>query len=245
MNNKWEKKMLKRWYIVAVIIIAACMITLLICENRKSSRNDGYESETVTMEVVTEKLEKIRIIADYHETTSTETCDIITEVTKPIETEVITEPVPETAKPIETTINVTEKIVETKPIATEVDTEPVPETTSEITTAAQENSGRRYLGKFITTGYCSKCNGGWGTTTCTGGTITPGVTVAMNRNQIKDLGLHYGDHIYIDGIGERIIQDNGCNYNVIDIACNSSGHPYSEYKVSSNGIQSVSVYLLY
>ena len=68
---------------------------------------------------------------------------------------------------------------------------------------ATDNMGNIYkkgksLGKFVLTGYCTKCNSGYGRGTASGKTATAGVTVAVNRNQIK-LGtkIIIGNHVYV------------------------------------------------
>ncbi len=66
-----------------------------------------------------------------------------------------------------------------------------------------DNAGNAYtrgecLGKFVITGYCTRCNSGSSRSTSSGKKATAGVTVAVKSSQIK-LGtkLVIGNHVYI------------------------------------------------
>lgn len=66
-----------------------------------------------------------------------------------------------------------------------------------------DNAGNSYkrgkcLGKFVITGYCTRCNSGSSRSTSSGKKATAGVTVAVKSSQIK-LGtkLVIGNHVYI------------------------------------------------
>ena len=118
--------------------------------------------------------------------------------------------------------NVTEQT--TTQVTTEITTE---ETTTDIplTTVKYEDIPKlRELGTFYITGYtptCSHCclkSDGIG---ASGRKVVVGESVAMNRADMKNFSLEYGDRIYIDGIGERVIVDTGCGQGVIDVACDS------------------------
>ncbi len=98
-------------------------------------------------------------------------------------------------------------------------------TTEELTTIKYEDILKlRELGTFKITGYtptCSHCclkSDGIG---ASGRKIEVGKSVAMNRTDMSRLGLRYGDRIYIDGIGERVIEDTGCDQGRVDVACDS------------------------
>lgn len=81
---------------------------------------------------------------------------------------------------------------------------------------------KRLLGTYYITGYCRKCNGVngcWRLQTASGKTATAGRTVAMK-------GLPFGTRIYIDGIGERIVEDRGVGSGVVDVFCSSHGQEY-------------------
>lgn len=85
------------------------------------------------------------------------------------------------------------------------------------------------LGEFKTTGYDAKCEHCCGKSdgiTASMTKATEGRTVAMNRQQMKDLGIEFGDVIYIDGIGERIVEDTGCGPNVVDVVCKDHAECY-------------------
>lgn len=78
------------------------------------------------------------------------------------------------------------------------------------------------IGEFKITGYdayCEHCCGKTDGITASMTQATVGRTVAMNRTDMKALGISYGDTIYIDGIGERVVEDTGCGRGVIDVVC--------------------------
>ena len=80
------------------------------------------------------------------------------------------------------------------------------------------------FGEFYITGYtptCEHCCGKSDGITASGVEATVGKTVAMHRIDMSILGIEYGDRIYIEGIGERVVEDTGCRQGVIDVACAS------------------------
>lgn len=102
----------------------------------------------------------------------------------------------------------------------------VEETTEiELTTVKYEDILKlRELDRFKITGYTPTCKHCCGKTDCIGASgrkIVVGESVAMNRTDMKSYGLEYGDKIYIEGIGERVIVDTGCDQGVVDVACDS------------------------
>lgn len=102
----------------------------------------------------------------------------------------------------------------------------VEETTEiELTTVKSEDILKlRELDRFKITGYTPTCKHCCGKTDCIGASgkkIVVGESVAMNRADMKSFGLEYGDKIYIEGIGERVIVDTGCDQGVIDVACDN------------------------
>jgi outer membrane murein-binding lipoprotein Lpp len=84
------------------------------------------------------------------------------------------------------------------------------------------------IGVFKVTWYVSGTpTTGW--TTASGAPVFDGC-IAMNRQQMDDLGLDFGDEIIIDleSTGERkwcILLDTGCAYGVIDIWCEQGDVP--------------------
>ena len=78
-----------------------------------------------------------------------------------------------------------------------------------------------YIGNFRITGYIST-----GNCTASGTWPSSGRTIAMNSGKMSDLGLEYGDLIYIDGIGTFVVEDCGCSYDTIDIFCDSESECY-------------------
>ena len=79
-----------------------------------------------------------------------------------------------------------------------------------------------HLGNFRITGYVAT-----GNKTASGTWPSAGRTIAMNNGQRKELGLSYGDQIYIDGLGTYTLEDSGCAYGRIDIFCNSVSECYA------------------
>lgn len=83
---------------------------------------------------------------------------------------------------------------------------------------ADEKKNLTYLGTYSVTGYdplCAHCCGKTDGITASGEKSVCGVTAAM-----KD--IPFGTRIYIDGMGEYVVQDRGVGEGVIDVACD--GH---------------------
>ena len=90
-----------------------------------------------------------------------------------------------------------------------------------------------YVGTFKLTGYCPchSCSENWGTQTASGSTATEGITVAADTRV-----LPLGTKVYIEGVGERIVQDVGgaIKGNKIDIFVNTHSNAYKqEYNLSN------------
>lgn len=70
----------------------------------------------------------------------------------------------------------------------------------------KEKNSRVYAGTFRITGYCPcrQCSGSWGYSTSSGARATEGVTVAADPRVLPE-----GTRIYIENVGERIVQDVG------------------------------------
>lgn len=85
------------------------------------------------------------------------------------------------------------------------------------------------FGEFYITGYtptCEHCCGKSDGIASSGVEVVVGRTVAMHLNDMELLGIEYGDRIYIEGIGERVVEDTGCRQGVIDVACESHDDCY-------------------
>lgn len=88
----------------------------------------------------------------------------------------------------------------------------------------EEAIGILPFSEFYITGYtptCEHCCGKTDGITSSGTEASVGRTVAMHRDDMELLGIEYGDRIYIEGIGERVVEDTGCRQGVIDVACES------------------------
>ena len=76
-----------------------------------------------------------------------------------------------------------------------------------------QNSNRVLLGTYHVTGYCKRCNSPKNSlATASGRKATVGRTVAMK-------GLPFGTRVYIEGIGERIVEDRGVGSGKVDVFC--------------------------
>lgn len=84
-------------------------------------------------------------------------------------------------------------------------------------TSESDNSNLVYLGTFRISHYApgAQSNGTWGNATAWAGSVTPGVTIAVDKNVIKPLSW-----VYIDGYGYRRAEDCGGAIvgNKIDVA---------------------------
>lgn len=82
----------------------------------------------------------------------------------------------------------------------------------------------RYLGQFKITGYdtCSRCCGKTDGVTASGTQATVGRTCAAGKD------LPFGTRLYIEGIGERIVEDRGGGVNGehIDVLCQDHAQCY-------------------
>ena len=76
----------------------------------------------------------------------------------------------------------------------------------------QQNGGEvEDIGQWKCTAYCTEkrahiCGTGTGIT-ASGERVQAGVSVAVNKHQLS--WLPYGTHVYIEGVGERIVMDTG------------------------------------
>lgn len=104
----------------------------------------------------------------------------------------------------------------------------VQDTTSSVVASAAESeteakSDMAYLGTFRISHYApgAESNGTWGNATAWGGDITPGRTIAVDKDVIEPLSW-----VYIDGYGYRCAEDCGgaIKGNMIDVAVST----YSE-----------------
>lgn len=85
------------------------------------------------------------------------------------------------------------------------------------------------FGEFYITGYtptCEHCCDKSDGIASSGVEVVVGRTVAMHLNDMELLGIEYGDRIYIEGIGERVVEDTGCRQGVIDVACENHEECY-------------------
>ena len=94
-------------------------------------------------------------------------------------------------------------------------TEPVFTTT--VQPVASTSDDRTYLGNMRITGYVAT-----GSPTASGEMpYVGGVALSTAYN------IPYGSRIYIDGLGEYVVNDTGCAYGVVDVFCNSVDECYA------------------
>lgn len=93
------------------------------------------------------------------------------------------------------------------------------------TVEAEPIDGMIYLGQYYITGYdiCVECCGKTDGITASGAYATVGRTVAASGE------FSFGTVIYIEGIGERVVEDRGgsVNGNHIDVLCNNHEECYA------------------
>lgn len=132
-----------------------------------------------------------------------------------------------------------EKISELRDIAEQAKSQKVATscTVSPTSSSAVVTNDSSYIGEFTITYYCGEnyphiCGTGNGVT-ASGVIATAGVTIAADPNV-----LPIGTHVYIDGIGERVVQDTGGVIigNKIDIFVETHN------EAISNGMHTASVY---
>ncbi|MBR3368323.1 hypothetical protein IKG45_00855 [Candidatus Saccharibacteria bacterium] len=178
---------------------------------------------------VTEARESM--VAPAHQTiaASEDTAEIIT-----IADESVTEGATDGTPEAETEAEIEEESVpETTTVVKETETErqttktPEPETTTQtaIATEAKAENNEQIInvyhannGLFKVTGYYPSEGFPRGQKTASGVGVGPG-QCAMDQGQREELGLHYGDKIYVEGVGVLTITDCGCDEGTIDVWC--------------------------
>ena len=81
------------------------------------------------------------------------------------------------------------------------------------TSKTLDSNNHVLLGTYYITGYCKKCNSPKNSlATASGRDATVGRTVAMK-------GLPFGTRVYIEGIGERVVEDRGVGSGKVDVFC--------------------------
>ena len=101
------------------------------------------------------------------------------------------------------------------------------------TELATIKNSMRYIGEFKLTGYChcAKCCGKSTGITASGARATEGVTIAADTRK-----LPMGTRVYIEGVGERIVQDRGgaIKGNKIDVYVDTHSEAYQAIYNQSN-----------
>lgn len=90
--------------------------------------------------------------------------------------------------------------------ATDRGIEPTKQVEEDEVTDVEIETTKQYETKTYTiTAYCPcyECSEGWGDSTASGVKAVEGITIATDKS------IPLGTKIYIDGVGERIVQDRG------------------------------------
>ena len=125
----------------------------------------------------------------------------------------------ETTEPQTTT---TTKTPETTKSVSKVDNNPIdtpkpePKTEPKTETTKAQEVKSSYIGSLKVTGYTDEEGFTYGSATASGVPIGEGMC-ALNNTQRQELGISYGDKIYIEGLGTYTVVDCGCRYGVVDV----------------------------
>lgn len=92
--------------------------------------------------------------------------------------------------------------------------------------APEEAEHGELLGRFRITGYTAEEGFPEGSPTASGEGVRAGYC-AMNLTQMGMLGIHYGDQIYVDGMGTYTVMDCGCDEGIVDIWCETNAEAYA------------------
>lgn len=158
---------------------------------------------------------EIKIKESYIKTTETTSTTTVTEKA----TEATTETTAESTTETETT-------AETATAETEAQTEELfAESEEHLSLLRLRPKKRQYIGRFYITGYTAEEGFPEGSATSSGVGVRPGIC-ALNNAQRKELGIDYGETIYIDGLGEFTVADCGCAYGVVDVWCYTNAEAY-------------------
>lgn len=109
-----------------------------------------------------------------------------------------------------------------------------------LMTSTANASNMKHLGNFKLTFYCpcKKCSGLYGHSTSSGAYATEGRTIAVDNNIIPR-----GTHVYIEGWGEFIAEDNGGKWvkgHHVDIFLED----HNRCLDSAHGVKHAEVYLI-
>ena len=123
----------------------------------------------------------------------------------------------QTTTTMTTTTTTTQTTTTTTTTAAPIITEPIIIEEPVIIEEPTSSSDRTYLGSMRITGYV-----GTGNPTASGEMpYVGGVALSTAYN------IPYGSRIYIDGLGEYVVNDTGCAYGVVDVFCNSVDECYA------------------
>lgn len=137
--------------------------------------------------------------------------------TEPMVTTIVTTTTSTTTQTTTTTTQTTPTTTTTTTTTAPIITEPIIIEEPAIIEEPTSSSDRTYLGSMRITGYV-----GTGNPTASGEMpYVGGVALSTAYN------IPYGSRIYIDGLGEYVVNDTGCAYGVVDVFCNSVDECYA------------------
>ena len=233
-----QQKTLSQLITLFVVFLGLCgilVITFIVRISSQSAAEKAEDTAVIAVETVTaittaditaqtalkfdadefwyRQMKRTQSISTEAITTS---IDTTTTVTSPPETTARVTTAVTTNTPQETTV----APVTTEPVTTIQDSEisdPLPATTT---------NNKQFIGYMKVTGYTAEEGFYAGKLTASGHPCEDGIC-AMNNTRRKELGIKYGDQIYIEGLGTYTVYDCGCSYNTIDIWLRTNREAYA------------------
>lgn len=197
------------------ILLIAAILLILILAITTPSPLERHSAEEITTAYNTQMREAEAKVTKY--TTSKKTTVATTTTTEAPTTTTTTT----TEAPTTTTTATTKPIRKT----TKKRVETTKATTTTTTTLTATNSNGKSLGTFKIVGYSSQ-EKSVGTRSASGLPLKHHQTCAMNRGDMKRLGINYGDYITVVGFGRLMVTDCGCKSGKVDIYCNTISDCY-------------------
>lgn len=197
---------------ITFIILLLCFIVSIVAVMRLAQDVEEVVSDTDTIEYMIEiKCE----LLDYE--TEFQSYDQIKPIldrsglqSAPASPEMETKDIAVMIVPHTTALETTAKPIQVKKA-------PAPSTTaSEPVSTTINGQEYSYIGKMKITGYTHEEGFKYGQVTASGIGCREGIC-ALNNTRRKELGIKYGDSIYIKGLGTYQVYDCGCSYNTVDI----------------------------
>lgn len=209
MNRKKQK--IITTIIILCLAVVTTIVAILCVANRRKPAPVVIDDTADDTEIITTYEITTNASSEAHTTTAetttvpqTTTAQVVTTAAKQY-TYPVTKAVSETTAP--QTTSETTTVNETTTLGEESQEEPAttPSTPSKV-----------LIGTMKVTGYTHEEGFRYGSSTASGVGCREGIC-AINNSRRKELGLRYGDAIYIEGLGSYQVYDCGCSYNTVDI----------------------------